>query len=204
MEIVPNAWYSFEMGQHSLSKEKIVKTLLSEFRKCGFAGLSLSHISDVTGLGKASLYHYFPGGKDEMAFEVMKMTNSWVENEIVSVLTSQDDPKNRLKLVLKRLDEFYESGCGACLLEMMGGEESPVALHSIIRDTFNTLLGGFQKLAMDSGKSTSESKALAEKIVVGIQGSLILSRALKDPGPFQRLLKVIRSSILNGPRRRAT
>jgi TetR/AcrR family transcriptional regulator, lmrAB and yxaGH operons repressor len=195
VENVPNVWYNIVMAQVFKNKEKIVSTLLGEFRKSGFAGLSLSQISKSTGLGKASLYHYFPGGKDEMALAVMEMVRAWVESEIVGVLTSDGEAKERLLLVLKRLDEFYQSGSGACLLEIMGSSSSPSSVQAEIKETFATLIRGFHKLAMDCGKSSGEAKICAENIVVGIQGSLVLARALKDPSPFQRQLKLIRQEL---------
>ena len=40
------------------------------FREHGFEGASLALIGERTGLGKGSLYHFFPGGKEEMAAAV--------------------------------------------------------------------------------------------------------------------------------------
>ena len=45
--------------------------LAEVFREHGFEGASLSLISERTGLGKGSLYHFFPGGKEEMAAAVL-------------------------------------------------------------------------------------------------------------------------------------
>ncbi|RYZ76568.1 MAG: TetR/AcrR family transcriptional regulator, partial [Proteobacteria bacterium] len=49
------------MRKALLSKTEILSVLLSEFRISGYEGVSMSRISEVTGLGKASLYHHFPG-----------------------------------------------------------------------------------------------------------------------------------------------
>jgi AcrR family transcriptional regulator len=42
-------------------------TLAEVFREHGYEDASLSLLSQATGLGKGSLYHFFPGGKEEMA-----------------------------------------------------------------------------------------------------------------------------------------
>ena len=41
------------------------------FRECGYDGASLALIGQHTRLGKGSLYHFFPGGKEEMADAVL-------------------------------------------------------------------------------------------------------------------------------------
>jgi hypothetical protein len=43
-------------------------------------GASLSLISEATGLGKGCLYHFFPGGKEEMADAVLSEIDGWFEN----------------------------------------------------------------------------------------------------------------------------
>ena len=40
--------------------------LAEVFREYGYEGTSLARITKATGLGKGSLYHFFPGGKAEI------------------------------------------------------------------------------------------------------------------------------------------
>ena len=54
-----------------MPKTDYIPSLLQLFRQHGYDGATLSKISQVTGLGKASLYHHFPKGKDEMVQEVL-------------------------------------------------------------------------------------------------------------------------------------
>jgi hypothetical protein len=44
-----------------------------------------------------------------------------------------------------------------------------------------------------------EATALAEEVVGGIQGALILARSLDDPGAFGRVLSRLRARCLNAP-----
>ncbi|TMV66254.1 helix-turn-helix transcriptional regulator, partial [Thioclava sp. BHET1] len=49
----------------------VVPLLAEVFRDCGYEGTALSKITAATGLGKGSLYNFFPGGKEEMAEAVL-------------------------------------------------------------------------------------------------------------------------------------
>ena len=53
------------------SRKRVLDQLIALFRRAGYDGVSISRISEATGLGRPSLYHYFPGGKDEMAHAVL-------------------------------------------------------------------------------------------------------------------------------------
>ena len=54
------------------SREEIVLALFDLFRRAGYEGVSIGEISAATGLGRSSLYHYFPGGKADMAAAVIR------------------------------------------------------------------------------------------------------------------------------------
>src|SRR6478752_6301170 len=55
-----------------MSKPDLLARLMDLFREKGFDGASLSDISESTGLGKSSLYHHFPNGKEEIALQVLE------------------------------------------------------------------------------------------------------------------------------------
>lgn len=179
------------------TKTDLLHALMDQFRLHGYDSLSLSLISEATGLGKASLYHHFPGGKEQMALEVMEVAKSWVSDEILTVLVSNEDPKRRLKLALGRLDAFYEHGTKACILEAMSALNAPVAVKGTAKDLLEGLMEGFRKVAKDMNKSPAQARAIAESAVVGLQGSLIVSRATHDKTIFKRFLSKLESEFLD-------
>ena len=56
-----------------------IPALAEAFRQHGFEGASLAVITKATGLGKGSLYNFFPGGKDEMMAAVLADVDRWFE-----------------------------------------------------------------------------------------------------------------------------
>lgn len=181
-------------GERS-TREGILLDLLEAFRTCGFDGVSLSRISEVTGLGKASLYHHFPGGKAEMAKGVMELAWGWLEAHVFGPLEAEGDPAERLESVLKALEGFYDQGRKSCLLDVMpisGGPE----IHAAVKAVMERLTAGFKRLALDAGISETEAGLRAESALVAIQGSLVVSRGLGEPGPFLRQMRSLRERYL--------
>lgn len=181
-------------GERS-TREGILLSLLEEFRICGFDGVSLSRISEVTGLGKASLYHHFPGGKAEMAEGVMSLAWGWLEGNVFAPLEAGGDPASRLESVLTALEGFYGHGRKSCLLDVMpisGGPEVKAAVKAMME----RLAAGFAHLAKDAGLPEAGAAARAEQALVTIQGSLVLARGLEDPGPFLRQMQFLREHFL--------
>lgn len=177
------------------SREGILLDLLEAFRGTGFDGVSLSRISELTGLGKASLYHHFPGGKGEMAEAVMDLAGAWVQTNVLDHLHAKDAPAARLERVLASLEAFYQCGEKSCLLDVM-----PIGSGSEVRgkvaEVLTALLKGFEHLAVDGGVPKAEARRRAEGALVAIQGSLVMARGLGDNLVFMRQMKALRENFL--------
>ncbi len=171
-------------------------SLLEEFRTCGFDGVSLSRISEVTGLGKASLYHHFPGGKAEMAKGVMDLAWGWLEGHVFGPLEAEGDSGARFDAVMTALDGFYAGGRKSCLLDVMPISGGPDVLAAV-KAVMTRLEAGFRKLALDAGLPESDATRRAEGALVALQGSLVLARGLGDTGPFVRQMQSLREHFLS-------
>ena len=68
----------------SSSKAEVLDRLMDTFRRDGYDGASLAQWSAVTGLGKSSLYHHFPGGKSDMALQVLAHMAAGLERDLLA------------------------------------------------------------------------------------------------------------------------
>src|SRR5687767_6837809 len=59
------------MTKPVVDRADLLPLLAEVFRSHGYEGATLALISQATGLGKGSLYHFFPGGKAQMAADVL-------------------------------------------------------------------------------------------------------------------------------------
>src|SRR5262245_32120345 len=102
-----------------LTKAEMLARLLDLLRDKGFDGTSLSDISESTGLGKSSLYHHFPKGKEGIALGVLAYLEEQLEDALFEPMRSSGSPKHKLDRMLDTIDHFYEGGKKACLLERL-------------------------------------------------------------------------------------
>jgi TetR/AcrR family transcriptional regulator, lmrAB and yxaGH operons repressor len=178
-----------------IDDERLVATLAGVFREVGYEGASLAQLSGAAGLQKASLYHRFPGGKKAMADEVLARASDWMQAQVIGPLTGPGTPQARVAAVAARLDGFYEGGRRACLLNMLAAPrdgDGPFA--PAIREALASLIAAFAAPARDAGHGDAEARA--ERAVAGMQGALVLSRGLGDPGPWARFLDGLAGELL--------
>ncbi len=94
----------------------VIPALAEVFREYGFEGASLSLISERTGLGKGSLYNFFPGGKQEMASAVLKEIEGWFTTRIFAQLQWEADPRVAIEQMVEAVREYFQSGRRVCLV----------------------------------------------------------------------------------------
>ena len=177
-------------------RKDILRALGEVFRAHGYEGASLALITEATGLGKGSLYHLFPGGKAQMAAEVLAEIDAWFELNIYEPLRSAADPARAIAAMLAGVDDYFRSGHRVCLVGM-------VALGAA-RDTFAGAVDGYfarwhvalASLMRRSGLSNSLAQRCAEDALLTIQGALVLARARNDAKIFSRALAELKTRLL--------
>ena len=104
------------MAQNITGRNDVIATLGEIFREYGFSGTSLTEITHRTGLGKGSLYHFFPKGKKEMADAVLDHVAVWFEENVFLPLRENVNPKHGIKNMFNAVDDYFYSGERICLI----------------------------------------------------------------------------------------
>jgi TetR/AcrR family transcriptional repressor of lmrAB and yxaGH operons len=191
------AWEVFLMARSTVSDAELLDRSTEVFRAHGFEGTSLSRLSEATGLEKASLYHRFPGGKEEIALAVARGVSTWFQEHVFEPLKRAEAPQKKIRVITEQLRVFYADGTMPCALDALslsgGGDE----LASALKGALLAWLKAFTDVGRESGLSAAEARRRAEQAVIQIEGSLILGRVLGDTKAFRRALDDL-SSLLTG------
>jgi AcrR family transcriptional regulator len=179
-----------------MSKVEVLDRLLDTFRERGYEGASLAELSAATGLGKASLYHHFPGGKREMAEQVMEHLDAKLAAGLYEPLRSNRAPARKLAAMIDAIDAFYEGGRKACLLERLAASVDSAHFRRPLRQAFAVWMDAVESLCLEAGLTKTVARARAEEFVVRIEGALIVCAGTGDTGVFARTLKDLRASTL--------
>jgi AcrR family transcriptional regulator len=177
--------------------EKVLGSLISVFRNHGFEGASLSRFTESSGLIKASLYHRFPRGKEGMALAALTEVDRIFATHVLAPVDSEGDLLRRLKLVTERLNEFYEGGTRACLLETLSGAGTPASVRAHVKNTLDFWIAKFTQLSKEAGIPAKEARVRAEGAVAAIEGALVVSRAQESNREFKRSLESLPGRLLN-------
>lgn len=189
------------MARTVAQRDDLLPVLAETFREHGYEGASLSLISTATGLGKGSLYHFFPGGKVEMVEAVLAEIEAWFEGNVFAPLRQADDPAAAIAAMFTTVTDYFRSGRRVCLVGALSLSDARDRFGQALRRYFALWVEALTGALVRAGHPPDAATAVAEDIVGGIQGAVVLARALDRPETFERILVCLRERSL--PQRQA-
>ena len=176
------------MARRILSEDAFLDAALELFRTYGFEGVSLKRLADATGLEKASIYYRYPGGKDEIAMAVGQRVVEWLQKNVFEPLASNDPPRRRVEIAAENLSALYSGGTKSCVTEMLSIPGGSNELRAALQTAMQAWIAAFAGIALECGLPPEAARARAEEALVGIEGSLVVSRVLDDRATFERVI----------------
>lgn len=181
-----------------VNDQELMERLAKVFRNYGYEGASMSVLAKTTGLQKASLYHRFPGGKEEMAQAVLDFADNWIAENIIIPLQNDDvTPEDRIHLLVKQLNKLYGGGNESCLLNMLSHptvDKGPFSKS--IKNGFKTFIKTIAAVVEKEGVSKEEARSRATYAMTLLHGGLVLSRGMGSTKPFKDALSNIETVLL--------
>lgn len=177
-------------------KDETIAQLLTVFRRYGYEGATLTRLSKATGLGKASLYHHFPKGKEEIAATVLNYTSDWMTANIIAPLHDKErQPALRIREMTKQVNELYSCGQKPCILAVLVLGDNDIFQEQIQR-ALRLWIDTLAEVLLDAGLDKKTAQYRAKNAIIQIQGALILARGLNDTEPFEGVLESLPAALL--------
>jgi TetR/AcrR family transcriptional repressor of lmrAB and yxaGH operons len=152
-----------------------------------------------SGAPRGSIYFHFPGGKQELAREVIALAGDEIEEMVEAAADGADDPGSLVRalgeIVAKRLEESgYQSGCSIAtmVLELSPTDEGLSAEFDAVFARWRAaLVGQFEAM----GLAPERAAVLANLVMSAIEGALVLSRAARGPEPFRSTVDALSAIV---------
>jgi AcrR family transcriptional regulator len=176
------------MPAPKVNKDKAIAAIAELFREHGYHGTSYSQIIKASGLGKGSLYHYFPGGKEEIVKVVLEQINYWFETNVFTPLDTNEPPEEVLGKMFATVNAYFDSGQRICLLGAFALYDAKEPFSQEIKSYFQRWIEALKSYLQRQGLSAKESQDLAHSAMVAIQGGLVMAQAMNDRDIFKQAI----------------
>ena len=163
------------MAIKKTSKEEILKESIKLFKIRGYHNTSMANIAESCGLIKGSIYHHFKS-KDEIGLESLKYIHKYFENNIYNIAFRDDlSDKEKLKLFVSKIDEYFLESVGGCLLGNLALEVSSLNLE--FKDEIKSYFLAWEKALakiLESKYGKDDAVLLAKEYVSLTQGAIMM------------------------------
>lgn len=182
------------------ARELVVAQLVEIFFEHGFDGTTLNIISQRTGLGRASIYHHFPGGKTEMARAVLEHSDRWCYEYVRNVaLDASRPPKNRLAEVLKNWDEVHSRPEQLTPANTFVIGENAEVFAPQVQEHVHGQLHWVAELMIQCGLPPEVARRRSWEFRILWEGGLVCARVQGDMSIFRNLMKRMPAYLLAPP-----
>jgi TetR/AcrR family transcriptional regulator, lmrAB and yxaGH operons repressor len=184
------------MTKEKMTREKVLACLFEQFRRNGYDGVSLSSMSEVTGLGRSSLYHYFPLGKEQIVTEVLEYGHELLLQNILLPLKGEEKPYIKIQAMCKTLLEFYDYGRTPCLLGTLIVGNSMDIYQDKVGTSLKCWMTSIAEVLKEAGINENQAIVKAENTIISIQGGLLIAKGTADPMLFVRQIELLQDTLL--------
>ena len=168
-------------------RQQMVIGAADMIRRRGLNATSVRELAKHTGAPLGSTYHYFPGGKQQLAAEAVK----WAGDTVAHILERrlEDGPIDGLRafLALWRAtitDSDFRAGCPVLAVSI----EDPADGETEVLATAAEVFASWEKLLAQSlrrhGAGRRQAEQLATLIVASVEGTVAMCRAKRSAQPL--------------------
>jgi AcrR family transcriptional regulator len=169
------------------------------FKVQGYSATGVKQIVADASAPFASLYHFFPGGKEELGAEVIRWSGTMYGLLWYEIVRPERD-------IATGVRKFFE-GAAAHLVETGYADACPIAtvalevastsepLREATADVFDLWLTGAADDFVAAGIPRRKARELANTFVALLEGAFILSRSKQTPEPVLLAGKVAEREV---------
>ncbi|WP_313885959.1 TetR/AcrR family transcriptional regulator [Fodinicola feengrottensis] len=112
------------------ARKRLLRTGGRLFRRQGYANTSIKQILDESGVVAGSLYHHFPGGKQDLAAIVLRGSGAVIADHLRTALTGAATPAHAIQAWISLLEQSMAGSDG-----LEGCPVAPVAAEAPMAGT---------------------------------------------------------------------
>jgi AcrR family transcriptional regulator len=179
------------------SRTRMIQSAALLFREHGYSGTGFRDVIEHSGAPRGSIYHHFPGGKEQLAAETVAWAAAVIERRIDRA-AQNGDPIVALgtfvdawRQVLE--DSNFRAGCPivAVAAEAEAGSTATAAAAA----AFARWQDLIARTLLDAGVGRTDARRLATLVVASTEGAILLCRARRDIRPLRDVHRALEATL---------
>jgi TetR/AcrR family transcriptional regulator, lmrAB and yxaGH operons repressor len=176
-------------------RDKIVRAAALLFRRIGYSAAGMNDIVALSGAPKGSVYHYFPGGKEQVAQEALIYAGGLVTQTLTALAEQSGSAAELIQTYAGMLSQWlsksdYQDGCPVTTTLLETANSLP-NLSEVGREIFRGWQAIFFSKLIHDGVAEARASRLAALAIASMEGALVLSRVERRANPIEDVAKEV-------------
>jgi AcrR family transcriptional regulator len=183
----------------SNTRERIVGASAELFRRQGYSATGVKQIVEAARAPFGSLYHFFPGGKEQLGAEAIRVSGALYELLIPAVIDTAPDLVTGVRAFFagaaEHLEETdYEDACpiATVALEVSSSSET---MRLACAEVFQSWIAQGSARHAGSGLTDEKARELTIGMLAALEGAFVLARALRSTEPLRIAGDLVAESV---------
>jgi AcrR family transcriptional regulator len=173
----------------SSTRERIVDASAELFRAQGYAATGVKQIVAAAEAPFGSLYHFFPGGKEQLGAEAIRVSGGIYEQLIPAVLDPAPDLVTGVRdFFAGAAEQLRETGyADACPIATVALETSSTSeqMRAACAEVFESWIAAGARRHVEAGLDERRARELTIAMLAALEGAFVLARALRSTEPLE-------------------
>ena len=173
----------------SETRERIVSASADLLRRQGYTGTGVKQIVAAASAPFGSLYHFFPGGKEQLGAETIRWSGQMYARLLSLIFDESPDLVTAVRAFFAAAahqleDTGYADGCpiATVALEVSSASEP---LRLACADVFNSWIDAGTERMAAGGLPQANARQLTIFLLAALEGAFVLARALHSTEPIE-------------------
>ncbi len=170
------------------TRDRIVGAAAQLYGRYGYTGVGLKQVAAESGAPIGSLYHFFPGGKEELAAAALRMSGAGYQMLVEGILENMPDLASGIEQSFALAAENLAATgyVDACWIETVALEVASTSepLRMVTEEIFERWIDSCAAWVESHGVPAEEARELGIAYITGLEGAFILARSLRSPEPL--------------------
>ncbi len=184
-------------------RDAMVLTAARWLPQRGLAAVNLIEVARSVPAPRGSIYHYFPGGRDQLLTEAIALASASGLTLIDRIKAHSATPQAFLQGIVQAgkrwLDADYSGGCpvGAAVLS---AETDDAAFTAALQSCFAAWEAAITQALVQKGIPTrSQARLLAQCALIAFEGAMVYAKGARSAQAFDVAQKMLLSMLHNQP-----
>jgi TetR/AcrR family transcriptional repressor of lmrAB and yxaGH operons len=166
------------------SRDRLLDSAVDLLQRQGYHGTGLNELLERSEAPRGSLYHYFPGGKEQIGAEAIARAGGQVAAAVLHLLRAKPSVADAVEALAGLLAagleaSGFERGCpvATTALEVTTRSEP---IRAAVQASFESWLAPLRERLEATGFDREQAARRADLIIAALEGALVLARARRD------------------------